>query len=434
MKKKTRLKKIIFLIPLIISLKAYSLEYIDIFTRFSDTFSPLADKNSGSTSFPSLKIPSGGREESLGSAFTALADDIGFFDYNPAASAVLKNTEAALFHNSWIADSNIETLAATWRKDNFGFGAKLKCFYIPFTEYNGMGNRVASNYYSETTGVFNIAYNFFSGYYFKGLAVGANAKAAWRGMPDYTDRATGKLIKNSGLSQSAAAFMADIGVLLRFNAGKGFADREPNLKIGFSLLNAGIAITGFQTAQGIRVDDALPTSVSAGISYRFIKPVAVSLDFTQPVNLIDFSKTESWSAGIGIDVTITNFLELMAGFRLKGANPRISIGTEFTLKKFTVDLNYTFDITSSAAPVNHFSVGAKINLGDRGRYQRELEADSYYQEGLKYYAAGEFDRAVESWEKCLKLNSSFTPARNNIKIVKNSQKLFDRVIDIQSLE
>ena len=434
MNRKYALKKLIILLFFIIPLKAYSLEYIDVYTKLSDTFSGFTDSNAGSTVFPSLKMPSGGREESLGSAFTALADDIGFFDYNPAASSVLKDTEVALFHNSWISDSNIETLAATWRKDNLGFGAKLKCFYVPFTEYSSMGERLASNYYSETTGIINISYNFFRGYYFKGLAAGANIKAAWRSIPDYTDRETGELIKNSGLSQSAAAFMADIGILLRFNAGKFFADRDPNLKIGLSILNAGIAITGFSTAQGVQIDDALPTSISAGISYRFIKPVVVSIDFNQPVNLIDFSKTELWSAGVGFDVKVTSFLELMAGFRLKGANPRISLGTAFKINKFTVDLNYTFDLTSSANPVNHFSVGAKINLGDQGRYSRELEAEGYYQDGLKYYASGKMELAIEAWEKCLKINPYFTPAKNSIKLVKNSQKLFDRVIDIQSLE
>ena len=360
-------------------------------------------------------MPSGGREESLGSAFTALADDIGFFDYNPAASSVLKDTEVALFHNSWISDSNIETLAATWRKDNLGFGAKLKCFYVPFTEYSSMGERLASNYYSETTGIINISYNFFRGYYFKGLAAGANIKAAWRSIPDYTDRETGELIKNSGLSQSAAAFMADIGILLRFNAGKFFADRDPNLKIGLSILNAGIAITGFSTAQGVQIDDALPTSISAGISYRFIKPVVVSIDFNQPVNLIDFSKTELWSAGVGFDVKVTSFLELMAGFRLKGANPRISLGSEFEFFKMRMNVNYTLDLTSSLNPVNHISLSAKLLLGDRGREEKQRQVDRLYNEGVACFAKRDFEKAIEYWEEALKIDRHFDPAKTGIK-------------------
>lgn len=424
----------ILLTALIIPVKAYSLEYVDVYSNLADSFASFVDKNAGTTVFPSLNIPSGGREESLGAAFTALADDIGFFDYNPAASCVLENTELALYHNSWISDSNVETLAFTQRKDDLGYGAKLKCFYVPFTEYNDFGDRVASNYYSETTLTANISYNFFHGYYFKGLAVGANVKAAWRSIPDYTDRVSGQLIKNSGLAQSGAAIMCDIGMLLRFNAAKFFDDRNPNLKIGVSIQNAGVALTGFGTSSGIKLDDSLPTQISAGVSYRFIKPCAVCFDFTQPVNVFDFSKSNLWSAGIGIDVNVTSFVEVMAGFRLKGANPRFSLGTEVNLKKFTIDLNYTFDLTSSLNPVNHFSLSAKINLGDRGRKSVEMEAEGYYEDGLKYYARGQMEQAVECWNKCLKLNPSFTPARNSIKLVDNSKKLFDRVIDIQSLE
>lgn len=430
----TVLSFLFFAALMLLPVKAHSLEYIDVYENLSDAFSGFVDQNSGSTSFPSLNIPCGGRAESLGSACTALADDITFFDYNPAASSVLSKTELALFHNSWIADSNLETLAATWRKNDLGMGAKIKCFYVPFTEYNDFGNRVASSYYSETTGIFNISYNFFNGYYFKGLAVGTNIKASWRSVPDYTDKTTGAIIPDSGLSQSGAAVMADLGLLLRFNFAKGFADREANLKIGFCLQNAGVAFTGFGTAQGVTIDDSLPTAISAGIAYRFIKPVTICADFRQPLNLQDFSKTEKWDAGIGVDVNITDSVELMAGFRLKGANPRISLGTEVELKKFILDFNYTFDLTSSLNPVNHFSIGARINFGDDGRKSRELQADGFYEDGLKYYAQGEMDKAVEAWEKCLKLNPAFTPARNSINLVKNSKKLFDRVIDIQSLE
>ncbi|MBQ2118540.1 MAG: DUF4956 domain-containing protein, partial [Clostridia bacterium] len=46
-------------------------------------------------------------------------------------------------NNSWIADSNMETIAATTRFGNFGVGSKISCFYLPFTEYNSFGERVA---------------------------------------------------------------------------------------------------------------------------------------------------------------------------------------------------------------------------------------------------------------------------------------------------
>ena len=400
----------------------------------SDLFSSYVGSNEGTTSFRSLNIPSGGRAESLGTAYTALADDVSFFDYNPAASCILKNTEIAAFHNAWISDSAMETLAGTIRFGNFGMGAQVKCFYVPFTEYNIFGDRVAGNYYSETTAALNVSYNFFSGYYFKGLALGMNVKTAWRSIPDYTDNETDKIISGSGLAQSGAAFMADFGMLLRFNCAKFYDSREPNLHIGLSLQNAGFAITGFGSAKGIQSDDPLPTKLSAGISYHVIKPLTVTAEFRQPINLQNVAKSEQWSAGTGAIIQVTDFFSFLCGFLLQGANPRISAGSEFRVGSVLMNVNYTFDLTTSLNPVNHISLSAKLNLGDRGRKSIQDTADAYYTEGLQYYAHGDFDNAINSWKKVLALDSGFDPAKEGIKAAQTSKDLYQYLLDIQSLD
>ena len=234
-----RITILLHFIILFFAFTAYTLDLSGANSSLSDSFYSYVDDNEGTTGFRSLNIPSGGKAESLGTAFTALADDSSFFDYNPAASCVMENTELSVFHNSWIADSAIESLAGTIRKGNLGYGGQLKCFYVPFTEYNAFGERVTGNYYSETTATFNASYNFFNGYNFKGLALGTNAKASWRSIPDYTDNDTDEIISGSGLAQSAAAFMVDFGLLLRFNIAKHYSSREPNFRIGLSILNIG---------------------------------------------------------------------------------------------------------------------------------------------------------------------------------------------------
>lgn len=412
----------------------FALDLTDVFHTLSDPFYNMVDPNEGLTSFPSLNISCGGREESLGSAFTGLSDDIGFFDSNPAGSCLLKKGEVAAFHNSWIADSNMETLAWADRFNDLGLGLKLKCFYVPFTEYNYFGERVSANYYSETTACANISYNFFHGYYFKGLAVGANVKAAWRSVPDYTNNEDDSIIKGSGLSQSALALMADFGVMVSFDAFKNFDSRDPNLRIGASLLNLGVAMTGFGSQGSFGLDDPLPTAAAVGASYRLFKKLAFCADFRQPLNLQNLAKSGRWSAGIGIDVNVTDFLEFMAGFRLKGANPRFSLGTEFKIKRFIFDINYTFDLTSSMNPVNHFSLSARVALGDHGRKQRQERCDDLYTKGLDEYAKGNEAAAVEYWQAALKEDKAWTPAKRWIDTVNNSRKLYERVLDIQSLD
>ena len=135
---------LIYFLLLAAGIKGFSLDLSDTSTILSNSFYDMSGDNEGTTGFRSLLIPTGGRPESLGSAYTGLCDDISFFDYNPAASSVLEQSEIALFHNSWIADSAMETIAAATRFGNFGLGGKISCFYVPFSEYDAFGTRTAS--------------------------------------------------------------------------------------------------------------------------------------------------------------------------------------------------------------------------------------------------------------------------------------------------
>lgn len=410
----------IFIISLIFSFfakeKVFALDYTEISSSLATFFDSLYGENEGTTGFRSLLIPLGGRSESMGSAYTGVSDDISYIDYNPAASSILSQTEIAFFHNSWIADSNMETLAFTTRFNNFGVGAKISCFYVPFTEYDSFGTRVAGNYYSETTASANFSYNFFSGYNFKGLAAGINLKAAWRSVPDYTDNNTGEIISGSGLEQSALAFMADFGIMLQFNAAKFFISEDANLKIGFSLTNLGAAMTGFSSENGISCDDPLPSTVGIGISYKFLRPVTISLDFRQPINLQDFSEYQMFYAGTGISVQITKFFSVLGGFQIKGANPRFSLGGEAIISQVKLNANYTLDLTSSLNPLNRFSVSAGILLGDKGRAEKREKVKKLYNEGIYFFAQKDYEKAIEIWKDVLKIDKTFDPAKTGIRI------------------
>ena len=74
--------------------------------------------------------------EGMGTAFTAVADDSGFIEANPAASASLARTELSVLHNNWISDTRVESVVFTTRYDHLGLGAAAKVLYLPFTHYN----------------------------------------------------------------------------------------------------------------------------------------------------------------------------------------------------------------------------------------------------------------------------------------------------------
>ena len=429
------MKKTLALTAFFFSLfSVHALELTDIQSSLADIFSNSIDDNEGLTSFRSFNIPSGGRTEALGTAFTGLSDDITFFDYNPAGSALLEQTEIAVFHNAWISDSAVETLSLTQRSGNLGYGFQLKCFYVPFTEYNLYGERVAGNYYSETSATFNIAYHFLAGYTFKGFSLGANARASWRSIPDYTDNQTDAVIARSGLAQSALGLMADAGFLMQFNALKFYSAKKANMSIGLSCNNFGVALTGF--GEHIQTDDPLPSRISAGIAYRPFERIVLSGEVRKPINLSDPSASDAISFGTGIEALITKFFAFECGFLLQGANPRISMGSEFELKSVKFDVSYTFDLTSSANPVNHISLSAKMTLGDRGRLASLKKVDQYYLEGLKLYAEGYYDAAILKWNEAIKiagsspLNMRFEPA----ELAKQAAINFNRnKVDLESM-
>ena len=428
-------KTTFLIILLLLCSKAAAASITDAETIIGDLFASFTDLNEGTTSFRSLLIPFGGRTESLGNAYTGLCDDISYLRFNPAAGSIQKETQVALFHNSWIADSKLETLAFTSRSKNhrhLSTGGYISCFYLPFTEYNFFGDRVSGSYYTETIGALNASYNLLAGYDFRGLAAGITLKGGWRSMPDYSDNDTGAIIAGSGLSQSALAVMADVGFMFQFNFLKYYSSRDPNVRIGFSAQNLGVSLTGF--GDTIKTDDPLPTTLAAGISVKFIKPFTLSFDFVQPLNLMDIKSYNIPYFNTGLSIQFASFVSFLAGFSLKGANPRISSGFEFEVAKIRLNMNYTLDLTTSLAPLNRISLSAKILLGDKGRSITDAQVDEYYQLGLKYYADAKWEDAILVWQEAVKLNRRFDPAIQGIQSARYQIEMFQKIQESLQLD
>lgn len=413
----------IFIFTLFLNSTLFALDLSDPYSYLSQILSPLVDKNEGETTFRSLLIPGGGRSEAMGSAFTALANDISFFETNPSGSSTMKNTELAVFHNSWIADSRLETISWTQRVDTLGYGASVRCFYVPFTEYNTFGERVSRGYYTETLGVLNVSYNFFSGYYFKGLAVGGNLKAGFRSVPDYAEN-EGGLKKYSGLEQSALTIMADIGMQTRFNVLKLYNSRDPNFFLGMTARNVGPPVK----------EEPLPTLTTAGVAWKPANPITISAEIQQPINLVAISHSGIPALGAGVSVEFAKFFTFLGGFQIKGGNPRVSIGGELNVNDIQFNINYTLDMTTQAALFNRISLAAKLNLGDRGRFERQRKIENLYIDGLKLYAAGQLSEAIAIWSDVLEIDKRFDPAIEGIQTASASLDIQRRIQELQQLE
>ena len=234
----------------------------DLYGSLTDALKAFVDPNTGLTSFPTLLVPLGGLSEGMGTAYSAVALDSGFIDYNPAASSLLKDSELALYHHSWIADSNLEGVVYTVRFNDLGIGFGGKFLYVPFPAYNEWGAKGATDYISESVGTVNVSYNFFSDYYFYGVAAGANFKVAYRSIPAVF-----------ALNQSALAVMADAGLQTSFNFLKFYNARAKNFSVGLVVKNLGVSTLA---------DEALPHLATAGFAWSPLRPWTIAVDGDLP--------------------------------------------------------------------------------------------------------------------------------------------------------
>jgi tetratricopeptide (TPR) repeat protein len=396
----------------------YAQTAAEVYQSLSEYFGFGVDANAGLTTFPSLSIPMGGIAEGLGMATTALAQDSSYFEANPAASSLLPSAELAVYHNNWIADTRIESAVYTVRYKDLGIGAACKWLYLPFTSYDQYGDREGSGYYSEAIAAFNISYNFFSGYYFNGLALGATAKAAYRSVPA---AAVGEAL---AAGNSALGVMADFGALTRFNFLKFYSSRSPNCSFGLALRNLGPPV----------LEEPLPTVASAGFGFSPLRPLTILLDVSKPINLVDPSASGGFIYATGAELAMTNSFGLHAGFLLKGGNPRLSVGSSFVLDVVKLTLNYTLDLTTQLTPLNRVSIAAAFNLGDGGRAELAKKVESQYLIGLDAYARGDTDAAVAAWREALKLDPRFDPARESLRVIQGSVDLQKNIEQIQKLD
>jgi tetratricopeptide (TPR) repeat protein len=394
---------------------------VDFSTLYADAGSAgeaFYDPNTGLTAFPSLQVPSGGMYEVMGTAYTAVADDSSYLFANPAASAVLKNSELSFLHNDWISDSKVESGVYTTRYADLGIGFSGKFLYLPFTAYNDWGDPVGSGYYSESTAIANISYNFFPSYYFYGLALGINLKAAYRNVPS--------AVVPSGLgNQNAFTGLVDVGALTRFNFLKFYASDDRNFSIGAAVRNLGLYAEG----------EPLPTEAALGIAYSPFRPLTLSADFNYPFSLdpSDYP-AEAWNIASGFSLALTDFFTVGGGFRYDGGDPRISIGSKITLAKISFVLDYTIDMTTQLTNPDHFSIEATLNLGDRGRADLKRMVDNYYLAGLDAYAKGNLEDAIAYWQAALKLDPTFQPAQDYLDTAKRALDLLDQMRNLRKID
>lgn len=378
------------------------------------------DPNAGRAAFLSLVVPIGGRKQAMGGAYTAVLKDITYLEANPAGGAVVDYTELSFYHHDWIGDSRLEGVLYTTRNGNLGLGGGVKLLYLPFTGIDEWGERYinpgqtayAKGYYTELIASLSTSYNFFSSYYFHGLAVGGTVKLAYRGVPEAIYP-----------GQSAVNALVDLGILTRFNFLKFFPSRQRNFSVGAAVRNLGPPVGG----------DPMPSMAVVGLAYSPIRPLTVAADLQIPF-FLDLSPAELPSVAIGMDLVFTDFLAVQGGLNLKRGRPRATAGITMAFERLTLSASYSLDLMTTLAAFDRINLEVRLNLGDLGRRDRQERARELYLRGLEEIAKGNLVLAIEHLEESVELNPSFEPARESLELARQAKELQRLMEETQTLE
>ncbi len=448
------MKKVLLISLLLLSLiNLYSEEAEELYAKMFNMFinKEESDDYSGLNSFLTLYIPPGGKYEGMGTAFTGMPNNIGFFNANPSVSSRLNLSEVSFFHNQFIEDVDMETIAFTGRYNDMGFGFQGKWMHIGFTAFNQWAETESKGHYSEFVLKNNLSWNILRGFDFSGISIGFNINLAYRSVPDVYSRID---VQN----QSSFAAMIDFGILSEFNFLKFYTSRARNLSIGFSIMNFG--------QEFIDGPDPLPTLASIGLAYSPIEALKISYDLSYQFNIhqnptfingkynqvnYSFYQGEGFHNSVGFSMQVLEIASLHGGFLIKPDSPRITLGTEISFRKnpgeiinqeqdykdskneYILAINYSLDLIPEDF-LHRYSIELKLNLGDYQRLEKREQVQSLYVKGLQLYADDKITEAIELWDACLKIDDKFDPAIRMKELANQSLELQNKIKERETVE
>jgi long-subunit fatty acid transport protein len=251
-----------------------------------------------------LLVPPGSRPNSMGQAFTAVADDSNAIYWNPAGLAFLSKREISFTHTKGLVSTNLDylTFVQPVQSNGSGFGASL--FFLSDTQWrtDEQGNFLGQFDNTALTALVSYAKKISSG-----LGAGVNLK----------------ILQQSLDSHQANALALDAGAL--------YKDLLPRLDIGLAVQNAGTKM------KFINDEFSLPLMVNLGAAYRPSEKLILDVDVD------DYIVDQNVGINAGGEYLISSMFALRAGYqyhpdfvadRLFGG---LSMGIGFGTEGFSID-------------------------------------------------------------------------------------------------
>ncbi len=356
----------------------------------------------GTTGATFLRIKAGPRAVAMGGAYTALSGR-GFGMYwNPAGISRLGATTLSATHQTQIFDVNNEFISLG----------------LPLSPYQTFG---LSSRYLHTTDYFRTERS--DGAEFTNYSGSLGVYYAYGGQTGMSYGFGGKYIQEKLASYKASSYALDLGI--------HYVSPRTPLQLGASLQHAGPEITF------IEAGDPLPLTIRSGWAYEFHpfgRRWIVSNDviYYQPENIISFA--------LGTEYHPLSFLDLRAGYLTSqdySSGGKVHAGLGVNYGAFALD--YSMSRREHLDTLHVFSLS--LALGDRAEpkpyrtrpqisprekqkeefkkgLEKELQqlvpreeplqnsmVEYWNQQAEIHFQAGEYKKAIQLWEKSLKVKS-----------------------------
>lgn len=265
---------------------------------------PLSAETRSGFSF--LKIGVGARAIGLGSAYTALANDVTSIYWNPAGLAVLKKREFSGMHGQWLAGSNFDFL---------GLGGPVSSGVLALS-ISGLTHPSLEE--RDETG------RLLGGFNARDISLGLAYAGSWRP----------QLHGGLGVKYIQSQIGSDKGEGLALDLGTRYHALWAPLTIGLSLQNLGPGI------RFINERTPLPLTAALGAAWHLLPGLALSADIKQ------YIYDKKTSVSLGTEYMALPSFALRGGYMLSNqktlTNASRDLGLGFGLQLLGSRLDYAF--------------------------------------------------------------------------------------------